>query len=195
MGLGPQALQFELNTIPNPLRVGPAELWIKVRTADGKPAAGPKVGALLVPPAGAGPFSQIPAAYQGDGVLMVRTDFPVRGWWTITLEAIADPARTRMTYRAEVLAPLERDAAGNEVYRFVGRVVEVALPPSLYDATRPVVVLDHGPVRGLMPGHTMPFMAASAELIKDFRPGEQVRGALTATPGALLVTELERLEP
>jgi len=192
---GPEALKFELNPIPNPLRVGPGQLWIRVQTTDGKPAAARKLGVLIVPPVGASPVGFLEAVPKADGLFMARTDFPVRGWWTIAVDGIGNEVRTMMNYRAEVLPPLERDAAGNEVYRLSGRVVEVALPPSRHHASRPVVVLDHEAVRGLMDAHTMPFLAASAEVIKDFRPGERVRVALTSTLEALLVTELVRIGP
>jgi hypothetical protein len=82
--------------------------------------------------------------------------------------------------------------------RWHGQAVVVALlpPPSSLHATRPVVVLDHGPIPGLMEERmSMPFIAASADLFRGIAVGDHVAFALAETPDALLVVSLERLSP
>lgn len=80
--------------------------------------------------------------------------------------------------------------------RWHGTAVVVGLlpPPSSLHATRPVIVLDHEPVHGLMEERmAMPFIAASTELFRGIKVGDHVAFALADTPDALLVVGLERL--
>ena len=75
-----------------------------------------------------------------------------------------------------------------------GVVVALLPAPSSMHATRPVIVLDHEPIAGLMEERmSMPFIAASAELFRGLVPGDRVAFALAETPDALLVVALRRL--
>jgi Cu/Ag efflux protein CusF len=68
-------------------------------------------------------------------------------------------------------------------------------PPSTLHATRPVVVIHHEPVVGLMDeSMSMPFIAASTALFKGLAPGDRVAFGLKVTPDALLVISLQRLD-
>jgi Cu/Ag efflux protein CusF len=79
-------------------------------------------------------------------------------------------------------------------WRGTGVVLAVLPAPSSLHATRPVVVLDHGPIHGLMEDRmTMPFIAASTDLFRGIKAGDRVAFALAETPDALLVVSLERL--
>jgi hypothetical protein len=81
---------------------------------------------------------------------------------------------------------------------YLGRGVVVSLlpPPSTLHATRPVIIIHHDPVPGLMEeAMSMPFIAASTKLFEGLRPGDRVAFGLKDTPEALLVVSLERLEP
>jgi Cu/Ag efflux protein CusF len=81
-------------------------------------------------------------------------------------------------------------------WRGTGVVVALLPAPSSLHATRPVIVLDHEPIPGLMEERmSMPFIAASAELFRGLRTGDRVAFALAETPDALLVVRLERLSP
>jgi Cu/Ag efflux protein CusF len=80
--------------------------------------------------------------------------------------------------------------------RWRGTALVVALlpPPSSLHATRPVIVLEHEPIHGLMEEHmAMPFIAASTDLFRGLKVGDHVAFALAETPDALLVVSLERL--
>jgi Copper binding periplasmic protein CusF len=79
-------------------------------------------------------------------------------------------------------------------WRGVGVVVALLPAPSSLHATRPVVVLDHEPIHGLMEERmSMPFIAASADLFRGLKAGDRVAFALAETPDALLVVGLEKL--
>jgi hypothetical protein len=79
-------------------------------------------------------------------------------------------------------------------WRGIGVVVALLPAPSSLHATRPVVVLDHEPIHGLMEERmSMPFIAASAELFRGLKAGDRVAFALAETPDALLVVSLEKL--
>jgi len=81
-------------------------------------------------------------------------------------------------------------------WRGAGVVVAVLPAPSSLHATRPVIVLDHQPIAGLMEQRmSMPFIAASADLFRGIKAGDHVAFALAETPDALLVVSLERLGP
>ena len=80
-------------------------------------------------------------------------------------------------------------------WRGVGVVVALLPAPSSLHATRPVVVLDHEPIHGLMEERmSMPFIAASADLFRGLKAGDRVAFALAETPDALLVVSLEKLD-
>jgi Cu/Ag efflux protein CusF len=80
-------------------------------------------------------------------------------------------------------------------YQGTGVIVSLHPPPSELHKTRPVVVIHHDPVVGLMDETmSMPFIAASAKLLKGLTPGDRVAFGLKVTPDALLVISLQRLE-
>ncbi len=79
-------------------------------------------------------------------------------------------------------------------WRGTGTVMAVLPAPSNLHSTRPVIVLNHDPIRGLMDERmTMPFIAASADLFRNVKTGDRVAFGLADTPDALLVVSLERL--
>jgi Cu/Ag efflux protein CusF len=79
-------------------------------------------------------------------------------------------------------------------YRGTGVVVAVMPAPSSLHPTRPVIVLQHRPIPGLMDEEmSMPFIATSADLFRDIKPGDRVTFVLRDTPGALLVISLQRV--
>ncbi len=80
-------------------------------------------------------------------------------------------------------------------YLGTGIVVSLLPPPSSLHATRPVIIIHHDPVPGLMKeAMSMPFIAASPKLFEGLRPGDRIAFGLKETPEALLVVSLERLE-
>ena len=85
-------------------------------------------------------------------------------------------------------------AAARPDWRGTGVVVAILPPPSSLHATRPVIIIRHDPIRGLMDETMdMPFLAASMDLFGDLRPGDRVAFGLKDVPGALLVVGIERL--
>jgi Cu/Ag efflux protein CusF len=79
-------------------------------------------------------------------------------------------------------------------YQGTGTIVGLHPPPSALHATRPVVVLDHEPIVGLMDEKMeMPFIAASTALFKGLKAGDRVAFGLKVTPDALLVISLRPL--
>ena len=85
---------------------------------------------------------------------------------------------------------------GKPDWRGTGVVLKLLPPPSDLHATRPVIVLRHEPIPGLMEeSMTMPFIAASTALFRDVRVGERVSFGLKETPDALLVISLEKAPP
>jgi Cu/Ag efflux protein CusF len=92
-------------------------------------------------------------------------------------------------------APQETRAAKPD-WRGTGVVVAILPPPSTLHATRPVIIIHHEPIRGLMnEAMDMPFLAASTDLFRDLRPGDRIAFGLKDVPGALLVVGIERLGP
>src|ERR1700675_2326805 len=80
-------------------------------------------------------------------------------------------------------------------YRGTGVVLAVLPPPSSLHATRPVIVIEHGPIAGLMDETmSMPFIAASTTLFQGLRAGDRIAFGLKDTPDALLVIIVERLK-
>src|SRR2546427_931783 len=85
-------------------------------------------------------------------------------------------------------------AAARPDWRGTGVVVAILPPPSSLHATRPVIIIRHDPIRGLMDETMdMPFLAASTDLFGDLHPGDRVAFGLKDVPGALLVVGIERL--
>mgnify|MGYP001214710630 CR=1 FL=1 len=67
-------------------------------------------------------------------------------------------------------------------------------PPSDLHPTRPVIVVKHDPIPGLMEESMyMPFIAASLSLFDGVTLGERVAFGLKETPDALLLISIERL--
>ena len=79
-------------------------------------------------------------------------------------------------------------------YQGTGVVVGMHPPPSALHATRPVVVLRHDPIVGLMDeSMEHPFIVASTDLFAGLAPGDRVAFGLKSTADALLVVFLRRL--
>ena len=86
------------------------------------------------------------------------------------------------------------EAAAKPDYRATG-VVQALLPaPSSLHPTRPVIIIQHEPIPGLMDeSMSMPFIAASSALFQGLTPGDRIAFGLKDAPGALLVITVERL--
>jgi Cu/Ag efflux protein CusF len=81
-------------------------------------------------------------------------------------------------------------------YQGTGVIVGLYPAPSKHHATRPVVVLKHDPIAGLMDEKmSMPFIAASADLFAGLKTGDRVEFDLKSTEDALLVIALRRVKP
>jgi Copper binding periplasmic protein CusF len=79
-------------------------------------------------------------------------------------------------------------------YRGIGVVLAILPPPSHLHASRPVIVIDHEPIAGLMDEKmSMPFIAESTRLFQGLAPGDRIAFGLKDTPGALLVVVVEPL--
>ena len=79
-------------------------------------------------------------------------------------------------------------------YRGRGVVLALLPPPSDLHATRPVIVIEHEPIAGLMDERmSMPFIAASTALLSGLHKGDRIAFGLKDTPDALLVVTIERL--
>lgn len=77
-----------------------------------------------------------------------------------------------------------------------GVILKLLPPPSDLHATRPVIVLQHEPIPGLMEeSMTMPFLAASTALFRGHRAGERVTFGLKEVPDALVVISIETATP
>ncbi len=86
------------------------------------------------------------------------------------------------------------DSTSKADYRGTGVVLAILPPPSALHATRPVIVIHHEPIVGLMEeSMAMPFIAASTALFTGLAPGDRIAFGLQDTPGALLVVTIERL--
>ena len=87
-----------------------------------------------------------------------------------------------------------RDAATRPDYRGTGAVLAILPPPSSLHATRPVIIIQHEPIAGLMDeAMSMPFIAASTSLFQGLRAGDRIAFGLKDTPDALLVVTVQRL--
>jgi hypothetical protein len=93
-------------------------------------------------------------------------------------------------------APPQGTAPAKVDWRGTGVVVAILPPPSGLHATRPVIIIRHDPIEGLMnETMDMPFLAASTDLFVDLRPGDRVAFELRDVPNALLVVGIARLGP
>jgi Cu/Ag efflux protein CusF len=87
-----------------------------------------------------------------------------------------------------------RGSAVKPDYRGTGVVLAILPPPSDLHATRPVIVIEHEPIAGLMDEKmSMPFIAASTALFAGLHRGDRIAFGLKDTPDALLVVVIERL--
>ena len=81
-------------------------------------------------------------------------------------------------------------------WRGTGVVLALLPAPSSLHETRPVIVIQHDPIKGLMEeSMTHPFIVASPDLFRDLRPGDRIAFGLKDVPGVLLVVMIERLGP
>jgi Cu/Ag efflux protein CusF len=88
--------------------------------------------------------------------------------------------------------PARPDAAKPD-WQGTGVILKMLPPPSDLHATRPVIVLQHDPIPGLMDeSMTMPFLAASTALFRGRVAGERVTFGLKDVPDALLVISIEK---
>jgi copper binding protein CusF len=79
-------------------------------------------------------------------------------------------------------------------WRGRGVILKLLPPPSELHATRPVIIIRHEPIAGLMDdAMAMPFLAASTALFEGLRAGDHIAFGLKDTPGALLVISIDRL--
>jgi Cu/Ag efflux protein CusF len=89
---------------------------------------------------------------------------------------------------AQPAAPAKPDWSGT------GVVLALLPSPSDLHATRPVIVIRHDPIPGLMDeSMSMPFIAATPTLFARLRTGDRIAFGLKDTPGALLVISISRL--
>jgi Cu/Ag efflux protein CusF len=93
-----------------------------------------------------------------------------------------------------LLAISATSAAGQAPdWRGTGIVLKLLPPPSELHTTRPVIVIQHEPIAGLMEeSMTMPFIAASTALFRGLRAGDRISFGLKEVPDALLVISIER---
>ena len=89
-------------------------------------------------------------------------------------------------------AQTPRRAAPRE-WHGTGVVLAVLPPPSDLHATRPVIVIQHEAIAGLMDeAMSMPFLVASTGLFEGLKPGDRINFVLRDVPDALLVVSIER---
>ncbi len=102
----------------------------------------------------------------------------------VLLVALAAPAAAQP---ARPAAP-KADWHGSAV------VLAILPPPSDLHATRPVIVLQHEAIPGLMEqAMAMPFLVTSPALFEGIRPGDRITFGLREVPDALLVISIERV--
>src|SRR5438876_9359761 len=78
-------------------------------------------------------------------------------------------------------------------YHGTGTVLALLPPPSDLHATRPVIVIEHDPIAGLMAEHmAMPFIAASTTLFDGLHAGDGVSCGLADRAGPPRVGPVER---
>jgi len=77
-------------------------------------------------------------------------------------------------------------------WRGTGIIQALLPPPSSLHATRPVIVIEHEPIPGLMAEKmSMPFIAASTDLFRGFKVGDRISFGLKETSDALLVIVIQ----
>jgi hypothetical protein len=87
-------------------------------------------------------------------------------------------------------------AGGKPDWHGTGTVLAMLRAPSDLHATRPVIVIRHDPIPGLMDeAMYMPFIVATADLFEGLHPGDRIAFGLKETPGALLVISVDRRPP
>ena len=102
----------------------------------------------------------------------------------LLLIALAAPASAQSARRTSPKAD----------WRGTGTVLAILPAPSDLHATRPVIVLQHDAIAGLMDhAMTMPFIVASPALFEGIRAGDRVAFGLKDVPDALLVISIERM--
>ena len=111
--------------------------------------------------------------------------------------AVRHPVRALSTLLVIVAlaapAAAQPAAAPRPDWRGTGTVAAILPAPSDLHATRPVIVLKHESIPGLMEQSMyMPFIAASASLFEGLRPGDRVSFGLKETPDALLLISIEK---
>jgi copper binding protein CusF len=88
----------------------------------------------------------------------------------------------------------QRSPAVRPDWRGRGVVMALMPAPSSLHATRPVIVIHHQPIAGLMADEmSMPFIVASPDLMRDLHPGDRITFGLKETADALLVVTIDRL--
>lgn len=87
----------------------------------------------------------------------------------------------------------DRDAvAPKPDWRGTGVIQALLPPPSSLHPTRPVIIIEHDPIAGLMKEKmSMPFIAASTTLFRGFNVGDRISFGLKETPDALLVIVIQ----
>src|SRR5207245_6099395 len=81
-------------------------------------------------------------------------------------------------------------------YHGTGTVLALLPPPSDLHATRPVIVIAHDPIAGLMAEPmAMPFIAASTTPFDGLHAGDRISFWLQATQGALLFVPVDGSAP
>ena len=126
------------------------------------------------------------------GRVVKITSAPGRGWAAL-LGALYFAALVAVT---PATGQPRGEAAARPDYRGTGVVLALLPPPSALHSTRPVIVIEHDAIAGLMNEHmSMPFIAASTTLFDGLAPGDRIAFGLKDTPGALLVIVIERLPP
>ena len=95
---------------------------------------------------------------------------------------------------APVAAQPARPTTANSDWRGTGTVLAILPAPSDLHATRPVIVLQHEAIAGLMEqAMAMPFLVASTSLFEGLKAGDRIAFVLRDVPDALLVVAIERL--
>lgn len=100
-----------------------------------------------------------------------------------------------LVWIAPAAAQAPRPGAVRE-WRGTGVALAVLPPPSDLHATRPVIVIQHEAIPGLMEeAMAMPFLVASTALFEGLKSGDRIAFTLRDVPDALLVIAIERLPP
>jgi Cu/Ag efflux protein CusF len=101
---------------------------------------------------------------------------------------------TLLLLAGNAAAQAPRGSGAKPDYRGTGVILAMLPPPSDLHATRPVIVIEHEPIAGLMAEKmSMPFIAASTALFGGLHKGDRIAFGLKDTPDALLVVTIERL--